>query len=445
MTENKKTSYQDYSDITSEGSIEAFRTSRVYHTEHHLPYQPETPNTTSDLPRSSSPQDQVKKVPPQYKIKKRTYPIILLCLVLLGLSIGAGIELTRLALFPQNSEVQVKYVPQLVQYADDSPANDIPIADIANNLKSSVVAITNESVQQSMFGMTTNESTGSGVIFDISSEHVYILTNNHVIENANTLTVSFFGNQTFEAQVIGADPDTDLAVITIDKSVLPDHYMDQITPVILGDSDDIAVGETAIAIGNPLGYNYTVTVGVISAVNRFVSSDLNALSLIQTDAAINPGNSGGALVNTKGQLIGINTIKISDTSVEGIGFGIPINSALPVLEELIDKGYVSKPFIGIYGRDLPRETAKSYGIQQGVVISDFVPHGPAIESDLVLYDMIIEINGVTVENMNDLTSEIGKYDIGDTIQVTVIREIEGDFVKRTVDLTVGDRYANDHK
>lgn len=199
------------------------------------------------------------------------------------------------------------------------------------------------------------------------------------------------------------------------------------------------MGETAVAMGNPLGYNNTVTVGVISALNRMISSDLNALSLIQTDAAINPGNSGGALVNIKGELIGINTIKISDTSVEGIGFAIPINSALPVLIEIIEKGYVSKPYIGIYGQDVTEDMATMYTIPQGVVINDFDPGGPAAQSDLKIYDIIIALENTPIKTMKDLTQTLSTYQIGDKIELTVMRETDNVFEKYLIEVKISDR------
>lgn len=424
--------FEDYSQITSEGSIGAFQTSRVYHTEHHLPHTYLGPQ----LPQAQPGPVQAKR----YKFKARFYGLLVLAICLLGLFVGIGLELTRTYILNQTPEVQVKYTPTFSPMDTSLSPPSLSTVDIANHLEASLVAITKEEVQETFFGQSIGESTGSGIIFDISTKYIYILTNNHVIENASSLYVSFFGEKVYKSTLVGGDADSDLAVITIEKSTLPPDHLRALKPVIIGNSDTIEVGETAIAIGNPLGYNNTVTVGVISALNRIISNDLNALSLIQTDAAINPGNSGGALVNDRGQLIGINTIKISDTSVEGIGFAIPINAALPILYELMDKGYISKPYIGIYGQEVSKATAALYKIPLGVVISDFVPSGPGFESDLKVFDIIIEVEGQTVESMADLTQEITKYAIGDTIKLTVMRESSKGFKKKIIEVTVKDRH-----
>jgi serine protease Do len=307
-------------------------------------------------------------------------------------------------------------------------------------LEPSLVAITNEMVQDSFFGETIGTSSGSGIIYDITNEGIYIMTNNHVVENSSNLLVNFSGTNLYPASIIGADADTDLAVIFIDYQVVDSDDLNKLFPVQLGNSDLINVGDTAIAIGNPLGYNNTVTLGIISAVDRIISEDLNALSLIQTDAAINPGNSGGALVNAKGQLIGINTIKISDTSVEGIGFAIPINSAIPILKELMTKGYVSKPFIGIYGKDVTEELAEVYDIPMGVFVSDIVPRSPAARSSLKTYDIIVAIDDIPIQTMMDINRVISEYNIGDEIKVSVLREIKEEFFNYEVTITIGDKH-----
>ena len=436
MNEDKNNTFDDFSNITSEGSLNAFQTSRIYHTEHHLP---NTHHFINDYKEEA----QVPEVKLSKQSKKFNFKFLLglvLTMSLLGLFIGVGAELTRTYIFKVTPEVQVKYIPTLTQNSNPLTTQSLSVVDIANTLEPSVVAITNEKIQQTFFGQTTAKSSGSGVIFDISTEYLYILTNNHVIEDSNVLYVSFYGEKILESTVIGADPETDLAVITVDRSLISDEHLAMLKPVLLGDSDALNVGEMAIAIGNPLGYNNTVTVGVISALNRIISNDLNALSLIQTDAAINPGNSGGALVNSKGEIIGINTIKIADTSVEGIGFAIPINSAIPILKELIEQGFVSRPYIGIYGQEVDQATASTYDLPLGVVINDFVDNGPAINSDLKLYDIIIAVEGKAILTMRDLTQEISQHEIGDQIELTVMREVNKKFVEKKVMITVDDRY-----
>jgi serine protease Do len=374
---------------------------------------------------------------------KRKNPFVYVALaVIIGLFSGIGMGLTNYYLFGNEPEVAIKYIPSLEQDSIKTihTSDELTVTEIANVLEPSVVAITNEMVQSSFFGETIGTSSGSGVIFDISSKHIYIMTNNHVIENASNLYVNFSGNTMYPAEVIGADPDTDLAVITVDSKDIPESEIVTIRKVKLGNSDHIEVGERAIAIGNPLGYNNTVTVGVISALDRIISEDLNALSLIQTDAAINPGNSGGALVNSTAELIGINTFKISDTAVEGIGFAIPINDAIPILEEIIEKGYVSKPFIGIYGRDVTEELSTVYDIPIGVFVSEIIPRGPASKSELKAYDIITQIEDLDIKTMSDLNRAINSYEIGDTISITVLRETREEFNEVIISITIGDRY-----
>lgn len=384
-------------------------------------------------------------------INKRSFSrfiaAVLIIAIIGGFTVGVGYRTADYFIFNNVPESSIKYLPEFDQISHDTPeVGDYSITNIANKVEPSVVAITNEIVQNGIFGQEKGTSAGSGVIFDISTENIYILTNHHVIDASSELSVSFYGKNSYPATIIGSDPNTDLAVITVKRDEINEEILNRIRSIEIGNSDDLLVGEPAIAVGNPLGYNNTVTVGIISALDRFISEDLNSLSLIQTDAAINPGNSGGALVNSRGELIGINTIKISATDVEGIGFAIPINSAIPVLDELIEKGYVSQPFIGIYGKTITKEESEIYKVPIGVAISDTVPNGPASKSGLKQYDIITKINGVDITSMKELTSELMTYNIGDTINIEVQREINERASKTTarfeihiISLTIGDR------
>jgi serine protease Do len=373
------------------------------------------------------------------KKKKKFSPLLLICLaIIVGLFSGVGSRLADYYILGNIPETSIKYIPEYNQ----SPVSDVKPLDvtaIAEKLEPSVVAIYAETVQDSFFGQTVGNSSGSGVVLDVTTERVYILTNNHVIENSQKLSVTFFGEHMYTADVLGADADTDLAIITVNKSDIKESEFQRIRKVELGDSDKIKVGEDAIAIGNPLGYNNTVTVGVISAVDRMLSADFNALSLIQTDAAINPGNSGGALVNSSGQLIGINTIKISDTAVEGIGFAIPVNAAIPILEELIEKGYVSKPYIGINGKDVSKEAAESYDIPIGIVVTNIVRNSPASNSNLQVYDIITHINDKSVDSLYMLIKVINSYEVGETITLTIQREEDSSFEELLINIKLADK------
>jgi len=383
-------------------------------------------------------------------INKRSFSrfiaAVLIIAVIGGFTVGVGYRTADYFIFNNVPESTIKYLPELDQVSHDTlELGDYSITNIANKVEPSVVAITNEIVQNGIFGEQIGTSAGSGVIFDVSTEKIYILTNHHVIDASSELSVSFFGDRNYPATIIGSDPNTDLAVITVERSELDEDLFNRIRSIEIGNSDNLLVGEPAIAIGNPLGYNNTVTVGIISALDRFISEDLNSLSLIQTDAAINPGNSGGALVNSRGELIGINTVKISATDVEGIGFAIPINSAIPVLDELIEKGYVSQPFIGIKGKTITKEESEFYKVPVGVAISEAIPNGPAEKYGLKKYDIITKLDDIEITTMEELVSELMKYNVGDTVEIEVQREVsEGSrdtparFESHIISLKIGD-------
>jgi serine protease Do len=285
----------------------------------------------------------------------------------------------------------------------------------------SIVSITSTVVYRDFFNVErTGTGSGSGVIYGVSADAVDILTNEHVIADAREVIVQLKADMYYKAEIIGKDKSTDLAIIRVSAKDVPSEVLSQIKAARFGDSDQIRVGETAIAIGNPLGYNNTVTVGVISAVDREIK-DKNSLKLIQTDAAINPGNSGGALVNTRGEVIGINTIKISDTQVEGIGFAIPSNSVVPVVNELASKGFVSRPYLGIYGAEISPEAAEAYDIPVGILVRGVIEGSGAEQAGLKAEDVIIEVDDKRIENMTQLSDILMAHEIGDVVRVRVVR------------------------
>lgn len=260
------------------------------------------------------------------------------------------------------------------------------------------------------------QSSGSGVI--ISSDG-YIVTNNHVVENATKISVILSNSEEYEGKVVGLDASTDLAVIKIEATNL--------TYAQMGTSSSLRVGETAVAIGNPLGQEFagTTTQGIISGLNRSVTIDNKTMNLIQTDAAINPGNSGGALVNEYGQLIGINTAKISSDTLEGLGFAIPIDEAKPIIQELIDNGYVTgRPVIGIAGRAVTSQDAQAYNMKVGVYVSSLTPNGPAYMSGIKIGDIIVECDGEPIETVDDINDIKNKKNPGDEITLKVYRKGE---------------------
>ncbi len=295
---------------------------------------------------------------------------------------------------------------------------------VASKVLPSVVGITVEFPVSSIFnrGTTTSTAEGSGIII---SEDGYILTNNHIVSSssssyyysvgeASKVIVYLYNDETeYEAKIIGTDEQTDLAVIKIEKTGL--------TAAELGDSDSVQVGEFSMAIGNPLGMQSSVSSGMISAVNREVTSDGKTFKLIQTDAAINAGNSGGALVNSKGQVIGINTLKLSGTGVEGMGFAIPINSAKPIYEQLINYQKVKRPYIGIAGRDLSEELAKANKLVVGIYVTSVEEFSAAEKAGFKIGDVIVSVDGQTVKTMDELNEIKNSHNIGDTITIKVNR------------------------
>lgn len=283
---------------------------------------------------------------------------------------------------------------------------------------------------------STSKATGSGVII---SKDGYILTNNHIIDTSSTTTSKYYTvsdankvlvylyeeDEPVEAKIVGSDSVTDLAILKIDR--------DNLTPAEIGDSDSVQVGEFAMAIGNPLDMRNTVTSGIISGVNREIEDDNGTMyTLIQTDAAINAGNSGGALVNADGKLIGINTLKMSGTGIEGMGFAIPINSTLDISEQLISTGKVKRPYIGISGTDVSETLSEYYNIPVGVYVRSIQSDGPAKSSDLKAGDVIIKFNGEKIETMSQLNKKKNECKIGDEVTLTVSRSGEEHEVKITL-------------
>lgn len=379
-------------------------------------------------------QEEVQAVAPPVVPTKKTgkmkqaVALVLIGSVAGGFSIGAGSEFVK-AQFGGTGIYGPAYVESNESLAASSSdqqltgfnASDKDIVKIAETVGASVVAITSKVAYQDYFNnVSYSEGAGSGVIFKIDAQQAYILTNNHVIENAEELVVEVKKDTYANASVVGRDKSTDIAILKVALKDLPADVAKALKPAVFGNSDNIRVGETAIAIGNPLGYNNSVTVGVISALDRELKAQ-NSLKLIQTDAAINPGNSGGALVNGQGEVIGINSIKISNEEVEGIGFAIPINAIKPLIEEILSKGYISRPYLGIYGADISKEAADLYEVPVGVMVRNVVEGSGAAKGGLKPGDIIISINDTRINAMTDLSTVLSKLKVGDTVKVKVVR------------------------
>ena len=265
---------------------------------------------------------------------------------------------------------------------------------------------------------------GSGIIIGENDKELLIATNNHVVGDAKEIAIEFIDGETSSAYIKGTNADFDLAVVGVRLSDLQQSTLDSIKIAVMGSSDELVLGEPAIAIGNALGYGQSVTVGYISALQREVTLEDGKMTLIQTDAAINPGNSGGALLNIKGEVVGINSAKYSDTDVEGMGYAIPISDAIPIINELMNSVTVpdsEKPYLGILGQTLPESYRSYFDWPEGVYVSDITAGSPASLAGMKAGDIITGFNGKTVKTMEDLTEAISACKVGDSVTVTVAR------------------------
>lgn len=361
------------------------------------------------------------------------------------------------------------------------------VAGVAQATMSSIVAITSVSVQEipSFFGYGTRQyqsaGSGSGIIVGENDSELLIATNNHVVSGATTLTVCFAGgdvvgaeeetqamasgdsitdssdssvdvNNAVSAKIKGTDEENDLAVIAVEKSDIPEETMNEIKIAQMGNSDDLVVGEQVVAIGNALGYGQSVTSGWVSALNRTISTeDGDTSGLIQTDAAINPGNSGGALLNMKGEVIGINAAKYADSQVEGMGYAIPISKAEPILEELMNRETRDKiedtskvGYMGIKAADLTTEAIQMYNMPAGAFLTEVTPGGAADKAGIKKGDIVVKLDGQKVSGKNDLVDKLQYYESGETVEVVIARANNGEYKEETVEVTLGSKPASDN-
>lgn len=324
------------------------------------------------------------------------------------------------------------------------------VSDVTEVVKSAmpcVVSITNFYTAMDWYGDEfEEEASGSGIIVGENENELLIVTNYHVIEENNALSVQFIDDSEVTAFVKGTDSEHDLAVITVLLSEIEEDTKQRIAIATLGNSDALQVGEPAIAIGNSLGYGQSVTTGVISALNREIEFDDNTTSfLIQTDAAINPGNSGGALLNVKGEVIGINSSKIADYLIEGMGYAIPITTAKPIIEELMLRETRQKvadsdrAFLGISGKDVTQEVSMTYDIPLGVYVADIVENTGAASAGLQKGDIIVAFDGETITYMTQLQELLEYYAAGTTVEVTIMRQSDFGYQERVINVTLGYR------
>lgn len=333
---------------------------------------------------------------------------------------------------------------KLTTSSDSAVKSDV--ADIADNAMPSVVSITNMSVQQvqSFFGGVQereSQSAGSGIIIGQNDEELLIVTNNHVVEGSDTLTVSFIDEESVEANVKGTDAGKDLAIIAVGLDKIKSSTKEKIAVATLGDSEQIQVGEEAIAIGNALGYGQSVTRGIISATGR--SIDGIDSSLIQTDAAINPGNSGGALLNAKGEVIGINTAKAAMNAVEGMGYAIPVSEARETIETLMNRETRTKVaenergYLGIRGEDVSQDISQMYNMPTGVYIAESIKGGGADRAGITKGSVITALNGISVTGMESLQEQLQYYKIGEKVTVTIqVPGNDGEYKSQDVEVVL---------
>ena len=322
------------------------------------------------------------------------------------------------------------------------------VSKIVDEVMPSVVAITETTIvdsYQNFFGFyqDSQESvgSGSGIIVGQDDDNYYIVTNNHVVDGADKIEITFVDEKVVQAKVKGTDASNDLAIVSVAKKDMKESTLKTIKVAQMGDSDDLRVGETAIAIGNSLGYGQSVTLGYIGALNREVQLENGTMEAIQTDAAINPGNSGGALLNTDGEVIGINSAKLASEEVEGMGYAIPISKAKPILDKLITKEVVDedeKGYIGITGRTVTDDEIEVLSYKKGVFVVSVSDNGGAKAAGMKQGDIITKVNDEKVTTIEGLISTLESYKKGEKVDVTIYRNNNGKLKKQTLQVTLGD-------
>ena len=380
------------------------------------------------------------------KPQKRGRVLFAVCIaVIIGMTAGMSfkvldIMLSRIA--TMNSTVHIERDDIQGELPEEENTNTLlnkttntvvsDVSQVVENVMPSVVSITNMSVQQvqNFFGGTRErsvESSGSGIIIGENDTELLIVTNNHVIEGSDTLTVTFVDEESVEGVVKGTDVNKDLAIIAIPIASLESETRTAIKIAQIGDSGKLRVGEPAIAIGNALGYGQSVTTGVISALDRDIELQGFDNMLIQTDAAINPGNSGGALLNANGEVIGINTVKVSAAAVEGMGYAIPISDVSDIITGLMSRETrtlveeAKRGYIGIQGVDVTADNARLYAMPQGVFVTETITDGAATNAGIQRGDIITGIQGINVQNLQGLQEQLGYYEVGEMIEIEIQR------------------------
>lgn len=435
----------------------------------HYQYQSQTQSAPKqEKPQFSAvpqPQDHKKKAKkPMSAAKKWGMTLAMAAcfgLVAGGVFIGTAAVGTKVIGTATEQKQEVTIPTTTTTAADSSDTSDtvkatgeMSVKDVASSAMPSLVAISTTTVEEveTFFGTTSQEvpASGTGVIVGQNDDELLIATNNHVVSGATSLSVSFIDDETVEGQIKGTDADNDLAVVAVKLSDIKDETKSQIKIAVMGNSDDLEVGDQVVAIGNALGTGQSLTSGYISAKDRTISSQdestgetITSEGLIQTDAAINPGNSGGALLNMNGELIGINEAKYSSTQVEGMGFAIPISKAEPILQNLMNLTTRYKvsddeaAYIGSNMADVSADVSQNYGIPTGVCIMSVVDGSPAADAGFKKGDVITTFDGRSISNAKGLKETLTYYAAGETVDVTVQRADNGEYKEVTLTLTLG--------
>lgn len=373
---------------------------------------------------------------------------------MVGINWAAGAYGNRPSVEVSKAETLPSAPAAVANTSSISSVNDV--SSIVDKAMPSVVAITSKVIYESQtwFGpmQQEGEGSGSGIIIGKNDDELLIVTNNHVVEGAEALKVTFIDQKAVDAAIKGTDADSDLAVIAVPLKDIPSDTLSRIAVAALGNSDQLKVGQGVVAIGNALGYGQSVTVGYISALDRTVQTEKGiSQDLLQTDAAINPGNSGGALLNMQGEVIGINSAKYSSTEVEGMGYAIPISKAQTIIDTLMTKktrtqvAEEDQGYLGIQCKNIDAETSQQLGMPQGVFIYKIVEGGAASKSDLREKDIITKFDGQSIRTYDDLTSMLRYYKGGTTVPLTVESLENGKYVERNVNITLGSKPADPAK
>lgn len=392
-------------------------------------------------------------------IKKHLFQVMA-CAAVLGLAGGAGFQGASY-LMGQNVVQEAKAeekvnVPQVTTMSGTSAVETGSVAEVTENVLPSIVAIdvTMTQTASDIWGRTYSQDasgSGSGIIVAQDDNYIYIATNNHVVSgtsdkqgvtDATKVSVKFNDDSVYSAEVKGTDADADLAVVQIPVKDLSSDTLGNIRVATLGNSDEIKVGEQALAIGNALGYGTSLTVGYISAKDREMSGEDMNMKLIQTDAAINPGNSGGALVDMSGAVIGINSAKYADEAVEGMGFAIPISTAVPIINDIIKSEQVPEEeqgYLGIRGQDVNEEYAEYYNIPLGVYVREVTEGSPAAKAGLQAGDIITELDGREIKTMTGLQEKLAKLKAGSEVKAVIKRTDNGTYKEQEITITLGRR------